>query len=136
MVSRSEDLLPISQEFLRLASSTPFCLLLAHMTELDLMENVIKQEPTVNERNENGGCGTMEQDILTGPASRLSASSEGISEAEPNEVSKVELTSTSLCRADVYSWKHGSYVLAGDSTDPGLGRFCLELVLNFNSEGE
>ena len=134
MVIENDDLLPISREFVRLASSSPFCLLLAHMTELDLIDNTIKHKPMENGSHKGNSCGTVQLDNHADSADILKASSEDSSES--GDVGEVELTSSSLCRAEMYLWQHGSYVLAGDPTDPGLGRFCLELVLNFNCEGK
>ena len=40
-----------------------------------------------------------------------------------------------LCRCDLYCWQPGDYTLAGDESDPGLGKFCLDAMLNLCSEG-
>lgn len=40
-----------------------------------------------------------------------------------------------MCRCDVYSWEHRDYSLAGDESDPGMGRFALEALLHFCPQG-
>lgn len=127
-VLNTKVLPPNCQEFLHLVSSKPFCLLLAHMTELELVENVIKPDSTTYGVNGDSSNNANEP----GPIATSSSST------ETNDVassSSLELSSTALCRTDFYSWQSRNYVLAGDPEDPGKGKFCLEVFLSFNSEG-
>ena len=136
-----EVLPPNCRDFLHLVTSKPFCLLLAHMTELELVENMIKPESAAN------GVGRKRSDnvnkLETGPASGNSTESIAAQEttlgmkksSSDAHSDSLELSSSALCRSDFCSWQSGNYVFAGDSSDPGLGKFCLEMVLNFNSEG-
>lgn len=119
----SSSLPPLSQTFSKLLISTPFLLLLAHMTELELVEDAIKITDA------NLDCADISSAGRGGVSSVNAAES-----AEP--ASSLELRSSALCRGEVCLWRHGNYTLAGDPCDPGLGRFCLEASISFNSEGD
>ena len=104
-------------------TSKPFCLLLAHMTELELVEDIIKLDPGKSLLSKPSGTG-----------SGMGTEAEGKS-TPGAESDTVELKSSALCRGDLFRWCVGDYSLAGDPSDPGLGRFCLEAVCSFNCEG-
>ncbi len=113
-ISDPTSLQPLTQSFINLLHSKPFCLLLAHLTELELADNIIK----------------VDQKELKEIESKDSNSTLG-----EEQSSSLELKSSALCRGELFHWCPGDYTLAGDPTDPGLGRFCLEATLCFNSEG-
>ena len=127
MADRS-SLPPLSRDFLRLLVSTPFLLLLAHMTELELVEDVVKIA--------NG------DDLKSAvSANTKTAESAGVKNAESAETASAEsafspdLRSRALCRGDLFRWRHGDYTLAGDPHDPGIGVFALEADISFNCDG-
>lgn len=131
---------PVCRQFLQLTTSTPFCLLLAHMTELELIENMIKPMLTANKDSSKDNNSSSEADLTSNhnyASNTDTMSTNYVESCDSNDHSEVavKLTSSALCRSDVNSWDSGNYVLAKDLTDPGLGKFCLEAVLNFNLEG-
>ena len=118
--------------YLNLVTSKPFSLLLAHMTELELVENVKLDR----------GKGFLSESSENESARKLKSTTEADSDSlelksttVKGDSDSLELKSTALCRADWFRWREGCYNLAGDPTDPGLGRFCLEAISSFNSEG-
>ena len=150
--------LPLTQSFMTLLLAKPFCLLLAHMTELELVQDCIKpdqQEENLDEEKEcsevgasNGHHTSLEHQnssssppLKPGSPSDCRNSSHQLNSRTPNcqegleHCGGPELTSSALCRGEICCWRHGDYTLAGDPTDPGLGHFCLEACICFNPEG-
>ncbi len=171
--------LPLTRSFMTLLLSKPFCLLLAHMTELDLAEDVIKlstpdgqshvkpdqqdcnpldlqlhseslvrpdqQESSLDQQEMKGLVRDCSEMVTTSSGhassqkhknSSLSQSSSGSPDSQGGpEPGGLELKSSALCWGELCYWRHGDYTLAGDPTDPGLGRFCLEASICFNPEG-
>lgn len=105
------SLLPLTQSYLNLMGSKPFCLLLAHMTGLDLAQDVVRVD----------GQYLKEQSKKN---SSLQVNAE--------EACAVDLASSALCRGEVCCWRPGDYTLAQGT---GQERACLEAGLCFNSEG-
>ncbi len=135
---QKKQLYPVCREFIQLVTSKPFCLLLSHMTELELVNNLIKSD---NAENGVSGCssesnGTSSQYLATNTDGQNSTPSNVKSSVSDNHSDSVELTSSALCCSSVNCWHSGSYTLAGDPSDPGLGKFCLEIFLHFNCEGK
>ena len=93
------------------------------MTELELVDDVIKigdSDLNCDDVSKEGAANSATDPNTAGTATSLPGP---------------ELSSSALCRAEVCQWHHGNYTLAGDLCDPGLGRFCLEANISFNSEG-
>ena len=154
------------QAFMNLLHSKPFCLLLAHMTDLELAENVIKINDTDLKFKEcsHHSSGTSSEVDKSPPSVELELNtrvelesntpvelesstpvesesntpveSESNTPVELESNAPVELESNALCRGDLYHWCPRDYTLAGDPTDPGSGRFSLQATLCFNSEGD
>lgn len=146
------------QAFMNLLHSKPFCLLLAHMTDLELAENVIKINNTDLKFKEcsHHSSGTASEVDKSPPSVELELNtpvelesntpvelesntpveSESNTSVELESNAPVELESNALCQGNLYHWCPRDYTLAGDPTDPGSGRFSLQATLCFNSEGD
>lgn len=105
------------------------------MTELELVDDIIQLEDSdLNCTDVSGGASSA--DSATSANLAPAVSKGGASFRTADSTSGLELKSSTLCRGEVCQWHHGNYTLAGDPRDPGLGRFCLEANISFNSEGK
>ena len=147
--------------------SEPFCLLLAHMTGLDLAHNVIRSANShtklANENEEeysekgakptgasNQGTGAKQSEERVNSSVGVEQPPQEDSSTENNETDAISeapplslpaecpgeaATAAAECRCDLYRWQCGDYTLAGDESDPGYGKFCLDAVLSMSCEG-
>ncbi|XP_064387306.1 prolyl 3-hydroxylase OGFOD1-like [Halichondria panicea] len=140
-------------QLLRVLTSQPFCLLLSHLTGLDLAENVIRDSAdsavvddeglsaSPTSRDGSVGPSMLEVNKINGEQSFENDEDGGVKDVgEPsvkctttNSVQSENLVqnAVALCHCDVYRWCHGDYTLAGDE---GTGRFVLDAQLHCCSD--
>lgn len=125
---------------LKFLHSEPFCRLLAHLTGLDLAEDIIRPdlkqlEMTKEEESSATSCSN------TGESSRdqetqdpESKDSQTVTFDKALKKSGKHSHPIASCCGDLYLWQPGDYILAGDS-DPGMGEYALDSLLYFCCEG-
>lgn len=122
--------------------SKPFCLLLAHMTELELVDNTIKfnHKDITTTTQSDSSIPKLESEDKSSNGLELKSGDKSLElkselESEDKSSNDLELKSSALCRGELCRWCPGDYTLVGDPSDPGHGRFCLEAAICFNCEG-
>ena len=99
-----------SSHVLKLFLSEPFCLVLSHITGLNLSDRFIN--PCSNN------------------TSQTSTASQSCSSTSVNSLSR----ETACCHGDMFLWKPGCYTLMSDNL-PCQNEYLLEVVLHFNTDG-
>ena len=92
---------------LKMFLSEPFCILLSHLTGLQLSHRLLEPDP----EHENESCGSSSANVL-------GQGNEGVG-----------------CHGNIYHWRPGRYTLMSD-TSSCQDQFLLEAILHFNADSE
>lgn len=128
----TESVPPISTYCQKLLSSEPFCRLLAHVTGLDLAQNVVRP-PIVDEDDSND---SSDPDDDSGDSSRGESSGDGRKVTDNLERTiaavgdKEKNGPAAVCCVRIQQWQPGDYTLISD-TDPEIGEYALDAVVYF-----
>ena len=138
-----ESIPPISAFCQKFLCSEPFCLLLAHITGLDLARNVVKppieDDDNSNISSESGDSSWEDEPRDTGTAVTPEPNGRRHEEASLLASDAVNGEETNgpvaLCHAQIHHWQPGDYTLVSD-TDPEIGEYALDATVYFCCEGK